>query len=76
MDLNIKDKIEELIDKVKSDKGFAAAFAKDPVKAVEKALGVDLPDEQVKRIAEGVKAKVSLDKLGDVAEKLGGFFKK
>ncbi|HWR18477.1 MAG TPA: hypothetical protein VN608_02575 [Clostridia bacterium] len=71
--MDIKKKIEEIADKVKNDKDFAAKFTKDPVKALEGVLGVDLPDDQINSIIEGVKAKISLNKAGDV---LGGLFKK
>lgn len=64
--MDIKDKIEELVDKVKSDKDFASKFSSDPVKAVESVLGIDLPDDQMKSLIDGVKAKVSLDQAGGV----------
>ena len=64
--MDIKGKIEEIVEKVKSDKDFASKFMSDPVKTVESILGVDLPDDQIKAVVEGVKAKVSLDKVGDV----------
>ena len=31
--MDIKGKIEEIVEKVKSDKGFAAKFKDDPIKA-------------------------------------------
>ena len=62
--MDIKGKIEEIVDKVKSDKDFAAKFSSDPVKAIESVLGIDLPDDQVKSLIDGVKAKVSLDQAG------------
>lgn len=62
--MDIKEKIEEIINKVKSDKSFASKFKSDPIKAVESVIGIDLPDDQVKKIIEGVKAKVSLDEAG------------
>jgi len=62
--MDIKYKIEEIVDKVKSDKGFAAKFSSDPVKALESVLGIDLPDDQIKALIDGVKAKVSLDQAG------------
>ena len=62
--MDIKAKIEELVDKIKSDEGLKAKFKENPVKAVEDLLGVDLPDESVKAIVEGVKAKLSLDAIG------------
>ncbi len=67
--MNIKSKIEEIVAKVKNDKGFASKFKENPIKAVESVLGVDLPDDQVKSIIDGVKAKLSLDKVDG---KLGG----
>ncbi len=72
MDLDIKAKVTELVDKAKKDEKFKAELSKNPVKAVEGVLGVDLPDDQVKKIVEGVKAKISLDNAGDI---LGKFFK-
>lgn len=64
--MDIKDKIEELVEKVKSDKKFASKFTKDPVKAVESVIGVDLPDDKIKALIDGVKAKISVDKAGDL----------
>lgn len=71
--MDIKGKIDELVSKVKNDKDFAENFKKDPVKAVEGVVGVDLPDDQVNKIVDGIKAKVSLDDIGD---KLGGILGK
>ena len=66
MALDIKAKIEELVDKIKNDKDLTTKFKKDPTKTVEGLVGVDLPDDQVNKIVEGIKAKISLDKLGDL----------
>lgn len=78
--MDIKAKIEELVEKVKSDKDFAAKFKADPIKAVEGVLGVALPDDKIKDIIDGVKAKVNLDNLGDklggIADKIGDLFNK
>jgi len=72
--MDIKGKIEEIVEKVKSDEGFAANFKSDPIKAVESVLGVDLPDDKVKGIIEGVKAKLSIDKAGDALGSLKKLF--
>lgn len=71
--MDIKAKIDEVVNKVKSDDKFAEKFKSEPVKAVEDVLGVDLPDDQVNGIIEGVKAKVN---LSGVTDKLGGLFGK
>ena len=69
--MDIKAKIDEVVNKVKNDKGFAEKFQKEPIKAVEEVLGVDLPDDAVKNIIDGVKAKIN---VGGVMDKLGGLF--
>ncbi len=71
--MDIKEKIEELVNKVKNDKDFGDDFKKDPVKAVESVIGIDLPDEQIEKVIDGVKAKISLDDIGD---KIGDIFDK
>lgn len=71
--MDIKAKIEELTDKIKSDKALQKQFQEDPVSAVESLLGVDLPYDQVEKIVDGVKAKIQLDNIGDA---LGGLFGK
>ncbi len=72
--MDIKEKIQEMVEKVTSDESVKADFKKDPIKAVEKVIGVDLPDGAVDKIVDGVKAKLSADKLGDVADKLKNLF--
>ena len=70
--MDIKAKIEEIVEKVKNDKNIAEKFKKDPIKTVEELAGVDLPNDQIEKVVEAVKAKVSLDDIGD---KLGGIAK-
>ena len=45
-------------------------FKKDPVKAVESVVGVDLPDDAVNKVVAGVKGKVTLDKAAGVMDAL------
>ena len=71
-----KKKVDDIVDKVSKDPSVAAKFAKDPIKTVEGILGVDLPDDQIKQIVTAVKAKINLDKAGDIAGKLGGLLGK
>ena len=76
MDINIKEKIEELVKKIQNDKDILAKFQKDPISTVEKLIGIDLPNDQLEKIVNGIKAKITADKVGDVLEGLGGLFKK
>ena len=77
MDFNIKEKIEELVQKISGDKGLQEKFTKDPVSAVKGLLGgVDLPTEQLQPLIDGIKAKLNLDDAGGLLGKLGGLFGK
>ena len=71
--MDIKAKIEEITNKIKNDKDFEKEFKSNPVKAVEKIVGIDLPDDKINSIVDGIKAKVSVD---DVKEKIGDVFGK
>ena len=71
---NIKEKIDQIVEKVKNDKDFAKKFKEEPIKAVEEVIGVDLPDDKINEVVNGVKAKVNLDKSG-IMGKITGLFK-
>lgn len=70
---NLKEKIEEIINKVKSDPTFATRFQNEPVKVVEEVMGVDLPDDKINEIINTIKAKIKLDDSG-ILGKIKGFF--
>ena len=72
MAFDLKAKIEEITEKIKSDKELQAQFKNEPVKAVEKLLNVDLPDDMIEKVVAGVKAKMTAYKAGDL---LGGIKK-
>ena len=74
--MDIKEKIEELGKKITSDKNLLKKFEKDPIKVVEDLIGIDLPNDTVEKVVEGVKAKINLDKVGDALGALGGLFGK
>lgn len=67
--MDIQKIITEILDKLTNDKSLKESFLKEPVKVVEKLTGLDLPDDQINAIIEGVKAKLNLD---DVAGKAKG----
>ena len=72
----IKDKVDEIVDKIKNDKNIAAKFQKDPVGTVEGLIGIDLPNDQIEKLVEAVKAKISIDKVQDTLGGLKGLFGK
>lgn len=72
--MDIKEKISEVVEKVTSDKDLKEKFEKNPVKVIEEILGVDLPDDMVEKVIDGVKAKLTVDNISDVASKLKNLF--
>ncbi len=68
---DVKAKVDELVRKISGEKDLAKRFLKEPVKTVESLLGVDLPDETVKKLVEGVKEKISLEKIGALLDSDG-----
>ena len=70
--MDIKEQIGKLAERVMQNDELKEQFQKEPIKAVEKVLGVDLPDDVVEQIIQGVKAKISVDQVADV---LGGLKK-
>ncbi len=72
--MDIKEKIESVVEKVLKDPSVKEQFEKEPVKVIENLLGVDLPDDIVEKIIDGVKAKITVDSLSDVAGALKKLF--
>ena len=72
--MDIKAKVDEIVAKIKGDEELQKKFASDPVNAIEGLIGVDLPDDQVNAVIEGVKAKLAGGALGGIAGQLGGLF--
>ena len=74
--MEIKEKIEQVVKKLLSDDKLMDKFEKNPAKVIEEVLGVDLPDDLVNQIVEGVKAKINLEKVGNALGAIGGLFGK
>lgn len=72
--MDIKEMITKAAKQIMNDKALQKQFTTDPVKALEKVLGVDLPDEIINPIIDGVKAQLTAEKLGDAADFLKKLF--
>lgn len=76
MAVDIKEKVEKIVKKLLNDKNLMKKFEKNPASVIEDLVGVDLPNDLVNQLIEGIKAKISMEKVGDALEALGGLFKK
>lgn len=74
--MDIEKIIADVLAKLKVDDSLKAAFLTDPIGTLEKKLGIDLPDEQIKQIIAGIKDKLGSDVVGGVLDKVKGIFGK
>jgi len=74
--MDIKEQINKVVEEVTKNHHIKEQFEKEPVQVIEKLFGVDLPDDMVMKIIDGVKAKLTLDGVSKVADALKGVFNK
>ena len=74
--MDIKKMAEELIEKIQKNPKLLSEFKEKPVKVIEELTGLDLPDDQIEQLAKLIKAKIDMDKVGDLLGGLSGLLKK
>ncbi len=73
--MDIKEQISKIVEEVSKNPNIKEQFEKEPVKVVEKIVGIDLPDDVVMKIIDGVKAKLTIDGVSKATDALKGIFK-
>lgn len=73
--MDIKGQINKIVEEVTKNPNMKEQFEKEPVKAIEKIIGIDLPDDAVMKLIDGVKAKLAVDNVSKAADALKGMFK-
>ena len=73
--MDIKNQINKVVEEITKNPDIKEQFEKEPVKVIEKIIGIDLPDDVVMKIIDGVKAKLTLDSVSKVTDTLKGVFK-
>ena len=74
--MDIKKMAEELVEKIQKNPKLLSKFKTDPISVIEELIGIDLPNDQLKKVADLVKAKIDLDTVGDLLQGIGGLFGK
>ena len=72
--MDIKGKIDEIVAKFKDDPELMKQFQSEPVKAIEKVIGVDLPDDMIENVITAVKSKLTMDSLSGALGSLKNLF--
>ena len=70
----LKNQISAVVAKIQKDPNIAENFKKNPVKTVEDLIGVDLPDDKINAVIDGVKAKLLADTASGMMDKIKGLF--
>lgn len=73
--MDMKAQINKIMEEVSKNPDIKKEFEKEPVKVIEKVIGIDLPDDVVMKIVDGVKAKMTVDGVSKAADALKGMFK-
>ena len=72
--MDIKEQISKIMEEIFKNPNIKEQFEKEPVKVIEKIIGVDLPDDMIMKIIDGVKAKLTIDDVSKVADVIKGIF--
>lgn len=70
--MDIKEKLADIVNgivaRLKADEDLLKNFKTEPVKVLETIVGKDLPDDQIEKIIDLVKAKLAADDIADTAD--------
>ena len=61
--MDIQKIIADVVARLATNTDLIKSFLTNPVQLLEKTFGIDLPDDQINQIIEGVKSKLDLSKL-------------
>ena len=74
--IDVKEIITEAAEKLLKDDKLRKQFMDEPVKALEKLLDIDLPNELLEPVVDGIKAKLTVDTAQDVLKDASKLLKK
>lgn len=72
--MDVKEKINKIVEEISKNPNIKEQFEKEPVKVIENIIGIDLPDDVVMNIIDGVKAKLTVDNVSKAASAIKGIF--
>ena len=68
--MDIQKIIADVVARLATNTDLIKSFLTNPVQLLEKTFGIDLPDDQINQIIEGVKGKLDLGNI-DLKEATG-----
>ena len=61
--MDIQKIIADVVAKLTGNPDLIRSFLNNPVELLEKTFGIDLPDDQINQVIEGVKGKIDLGSI-------------
>ena len=61
--MDIQKIISDVVAKLTGNPELIKQFLSNPVQLLEKTFGIDLPDDQINQVIEGVKSKIDLGNI-------------
>ena len=74
--MDLQKLIEKVVKTLTENEDLMREFMENPTRVLEKKFGVDLPDDQINAVVDGIKAKIKFDDAAEFAGKLFGMFGK
>ena len=74
--MDIKAEIEKIVSSLKGDSDTMERFKKNPLETVKSLVGNVIPEEQLDKVVDAVKAKVATDSISDKVHDILGKFGK
>ena len=79
--MDIQKIIADVVAKLTGNPDLIKSFLTNPVELLEKTFGIDLPDDKINQVIEGVKSQIDLSKIdlkdaAGLVGKLKGIFGK
>lgn len=74
--MDVKGQINKIVEEVSKNPNMKEQFEREPVKVIEKIVGIDLPDDVIMKVIDGVKAKMAVDGASKTIDALKGIFNK
>ena len=74
--MDLQKVIKQVLEALNNNESLVKEFLADPAKVLESKLGIDLPNDQVNAVVDGVKAKLKLDNAASVLNAVQGLFGK
>lgn len=74
MEIDVKAEITRIVEKISKDESLKKDFQNDPVGAAKRLIGVEVPDDVIGQVVNGIKGKITADQVSGAVDALKKLF--